>query len=236
MNKEFANNKEEIVTTKQEIFDSFNDFIFSNDTKIMAKLIARVNLFNKTLDVPGDILECGVFKGSGIMSWLKIKKILSPNSFKKVVGFDMFNDTKLLNTLHYEDKEMMGKLFSNRNFSFTSIFKNDLKKTLEDSNFYENYDFELIEGDVCETSKQYVKERVGAKISILYMDLDLEKPTYEALNNFWERVSKGGMVVFDEYGYHQWSESVGVDKFVSEKNLTIKTLDFNAPTAYIIKE
>ena len=88
--QEFGNCKEEIVNTSQKVFDDFNSFIFSSDTKILAKLIARVNFIRMTMDVPGDIVECGVFKGSGIITWLKAKKILSPNSFKKIIGFDIF--------------------------------------------------------------------------------------------------------------------------------------------------
>jgi hypothetical protein len=38
----------------------------------------------------------------------------------------------------------------------------------------------------------------------------------------WDNVTKGGIIVFDEYGYHSWSESKGVDKFIQEKNLEIK--------------
>ena len=67
------------------------------------------------------------------------------------------------------------------------------------------------------------------------MDLDLEKPTYESLSALWPRLSKGGIVVFDEYGYHQWSEALGVDKFIEENNLQVKVLNFDAPTAYIEK-
>ena len=67
------------------------------------------------------------------------------------------------------------------------------------------------------------------------MDLDLEEPTYNTLINLWDNITKGGLVVFDEYGYHKWSESKGVDRFIKEKNIEIKTLNFNAPTAYIKK-
>jgi len=42
-------------------------------------------------------------------------------------------------------------------------------------------------------------------------------------------------VVFDEYGFHKWSESKGADRFMKEKNLNIKNLNFACPTAYIEK-
>jgi hypothetical protein len=67
------------------------------------------------------------------------------------------------------------------------------------------------------------------------MDLDLEVPTYDTLVNLWDNVTKGGLIVFDEYGYHKWSESKGVDRFIKERNLEIKSLNFACPTAYIKK-
>ncbi len=67
------------------------------------------------------------------------------------------------------------------------------------------------------------------------MDLDLEEPTYNTLVNLWDNITKGGIVVFDEYGYHKWSESKAVDRFIQEKNLELKTLNYSAPTAYIKK-
>ena len=69
----------------------------------------------------------------------------------------------------------------------------------------------------------------------MYMDLDLEVPTYNTLVNLWDNVTKGGIVVFDEYGYHKWSESKGVDQFINERNIEIKNLNFMCPTAYIKK-
>jgi len=55
------------------------------------------------------------------------------------------------------------------------------------------------------------------------------------LNSLWDRVSSGGVVVFDEYAYHNWSESVGVDRFFENKNVKINSMNFIAPSAYIIK-
>ena len=233
-NCQFINNEKEIVSIPQELFDAFNDFIFSNDTRILGKLVARTNLFNEIINVPGDVVECGVFKGSGIFTWLKLKKILAPNSFKKIIGFDFFDTEKLLQELTGIDKERMKSLFVSRDFQLDESYKITLENMILECGFCGS-DFELVQGDICKTSYEFAKKRPGFKISLLYLDLDLEKPTYETLSAFWPRVSKGGIVVFDEYGYHQWSESLGVDKFVEENNLTLKTLDFGTPTAYIQK-
>ena len=50
-----------------------------------------------------------------------------------------------------------------------------------------------------------------------------------------ERVSIGGIHVFDEYNFHNWSESVGVDRFFADKDINIESLNFVAPSAYVVK-
>lgn len=224
----------EINNTSQLVYDAFNSFIFSNDTKVLSKLAYKLKFLNMTQNIPGDILELGVFKGSGIASWLKLKRIFYPNAFKKVIGFDIFNSDKLISLLDGNDRACMSKLFESRNYQHTEEYISVLKQLLYKAGF-QDCDFELIAGDVSITTKQFFDNRPGAKISILYMDLDLETPTYNSLNNLFDRVSNGGVVVFDEYGYHQWSESLAVDRFVKERGLTINTLDCSSPTAYIIK-
>ena len=48
-------------------------------------------IFKKIINIPGDIIECGVFKGTCHIFWLKLLKIYDPISIRKVVGFDTFN-------------------------------------------------------------------------------------------------------------------------------------------------
>ena len=73
--EQFINGKEQIINTPQTVYDSFNDLIFSDDTKVLGKFISKVKLLEQVKQIPGDIVECGVFKGSGILSWLKIKQV-----------------------------------------------------------------------------------------------------------------------------------------------------------------
>jgi hypothetical protein len=232
-NFQFSNGEFEIVNTPQSVYDDFNSFIFASEIRVFAKLSARTFLYNKVKNIPGDIIECGVYKGSGLLTWLKLKKTFTPNLLRKVIGFDMFDQEALLETLTDDDKLKMSILFENRNFDYKN-YKIILQELINNAGFTDA-DFELIEGDVSITSKDFVDKRPGFKIALLYLDMDIEQPTYDALNNFWEKMSVGGIVVFDEYAHHQWSESKAVDRFVKENNLELKSLHFDSPTAYIKK-
>jgi hypothetical protein len=225
----------EVSKVSQSIYDNFNNFILSEDRRVFNKLISRALLYHEVKDIPGDIVECGVFKGAGLYTFLKLKNLYNPNSLKKVIGFDFFDTNELINSISNKiEKESMETLFSSRKFKHENSFKNTLVNQII-KNGFSSSDFDLIEGDVSITTKDFSEKNPGFKISLLYMDVDLEAPTYNTLNNFWDNMTKGGLIIFDEYGYHKWSESKGVDRFIKEKNLEIKCLNYACPTAYIKK-
>jgi len=59
-----------------------------------------------SLEIPGDIVEVGVFKGTGIAQLLKLREIFIPASNKKVIGFDLFTEsTDYKETLNNENKK-----------------------------------------------------------------------------------------------------------------------------------
>ena len=97
--------------------------------------------------------------------------------------------------------------------------------------------YQLIEGDVEKTLPEYLDENPGFRISYLYLDLDIEEPTFISLKLLYDRIVRGGIIVLDEYACEKWTESNAVDRFLKEyPDLKIKTLKWGrTPTAYIIK-
>lgn len=230
----YNNNAKNI--TNQSVYDSFNDFIFSSDIKVLGKLLHRHDFFNKTRHLPGDIVEVGVFKGSGMAVFSKIIEIYCPNSIKKVVGFDIF-DPELSSEVLNKDADIDK---NNMNMVYSRIDNNE--RTLESvrnrlSNVSPCTNFLLIEGDVEITLPKFVENNPGQRISLLYIDVDIERPSYIALKYLWDKVVPGGIIVFDEYEYHKFSESCGVDKFIKERNIeyNIVTTNWLSPTCYIQK-
>jgi len=217
-----------------DLYESFNHFMFSTDIKVMGKLLHRFKFFEKTFDLPGDIVELGVFKGSGVATWLKFLKIFEANSNKKVIGFDLFDS---LNTVigNYENGDTMKVVYEKVNSDelLLEYVDSRLSNINKDKSKYL-----LVKGDVCVTTKTFVNENPGFRISIIYVDLDLEEPVYYSLMNLWERLLPGGYIVFDEYEYHKFSESNGVDRFLLEKKIdyNIISTHWMAPTSYMIKK
>lgn len=220
-----------------DVYESFNKFIFSNDIKLLGKLLHRYKFFNMVADLPGDIVEIGVFKGSGIATFQKIIEIFYPNSMKKVIGFDIFDTNNAMDILltrdSMMDKSSMTKVYNrvddqDLTLSFVSKRLDDMKLSNKAI---------LIEGDVSDTLPKFLSENPGFRASIIYIDVDIERPTYLSLKYLWDRLLPGGIIVLDEYEYHVFSESNGVDKFLKEMNLpyNVKSTQFIAPSAFIIK-
>ncbi len=70
------------------------------------------------------------------------------------------------------------------------------------------------------------------------LDLDTYKGTKSALDSFYKKISRGGIILLDEYGKRGWGETDAVDEFLNDhKELEIKTTEYsNQPTAYIVKK
>lgn len=216
---------------KKKLWDSYNKLFLSEDITRISKILSRYDLFKKTLKIPGDIVECGVFKGVSFLFWLKCIKIFCPNSSKKVVGFDMFSSFPKKNLNKFE-KISAKKYVKSSNFKGSDLKKlNNLAKKLMGDNKYS-----LIKGDIIKTAKKYVKNNYGFKISLLHLDLDTYVGTKAALDSFFPYVSKGGIIIFDEYGSRGWGETKAVDNFFKNKNYKIETISStHSPTAFIKK-
>jgi hypothetical protein len=219
-------------------YSKFNEFIFSDDIKIMGKMLHRFQHFLNVKDLPGDVVEIGVFKGSGVSSFLKFIEIYCPNSNKKVVGFDIFDVSESKEILKNDkdiDRESMDAVYNRVNpddLSYKSV-KNNLEKTkISDDKYI------LVKGDVEHSIPQFLIENPGFRISYLYIDVDIDRPTYFSLKYLWDRILPGGVIIFDEFEYHKYSESSGVEKFLKERNMSfdIKTTNWMAPTAFLYKK
>ena len=110
-----------------------------------------------------------------------------------MVGFDTF-DSFASTLLDYEKKEASAFVGE---AGFVGVDTKELDTVLKNSGFS---DSELVKGDVINTIPEYCKNNPGFRISLLNLDLDTYKGTKAALDGFWPHVSRGGIVVLDEYG------------------------------------
>jgi hypothetical protein len=215
-----------------KIFKAYNYLIESNDLERLKKILARYELFKLSEDIPGDIIECGVFKGTGHIFWLKLLNIFDPNSLKKVIGFDTFGNFPKT-TLNFEKKS--AKKFQKESKFISKNLFNIINQKIKKAGLDRRST--LVKGDIVQSSKKYIKNNRGFRISLLHLDLDTYEGTKHALNNFFPCISPGGIIIFDEYGSRGWGESEAVDEFLKKTKNKIQKVKFSSkPTAFLIKK
>lgn len=195
----------------------------------MSKIVSRVEIYKKISKIHGDIVECGVFKGSSLSQFIKLRNLFSNAHAKKIIAFDSFGTFPDLSDIG--EKKYLKKFINDAGEK--SITKKDLINILKSLNLYEN--IELVKGDITKTAGTYLKNNSHLKISLLNIDVDLYKPTIYCLKNFYSHVVKGGIILLDDYGSFPGANKA-IDEFTKDKNIVIKTLPFSYSMSYFIKK
>jgi hypothetical protein len=228
----------EDLADANKMFVMEEDFHFLATTERWAKTIARYEAYKLSRGVLGAIVECGTFRGVSILEFAQYRKIRDNNLSSKIIAFDMFSDD--FPDTKYEEDQAQRELWLGT-AGGNSISTEQLEKLFAHHGI-ENY--ELVEGDIVETVPEFAKKNLGLKISLLHIDCDFVESTYCAMQNFYDKVSKGGVILLDNYGgegtgghsYH--GDTKGVDDFFKERGVKpeIKTFGFVDRPSYIIKE
>jgi hypothetical protein len=193
----------------------------------LTRLLARYEIFKRVLPVKGSIVECGVFHGSGLMSWANFSAILEPtNLMRRIYAFDTFDGFA---SVAPEDKSSARKTSQGdlRSDSFDELTQlvaaYDLNRPLGHVQ-----KVELIKGDATKTIPAFVESHPHVVVSLLFLDFDLFEPTKIAIETFLPRMPKGAVIAFDELDNPAWpGETLAVIKSIGMKNLRIERVDFD---------
>jgi len=215
----------------QKSMEVYDDFLANSEVDRIQKLILKYELFKMTLDVPGDVVECGVQSGSGIYLYAKLMKIFKPHSISRIVGFDFFGSENNTISKYKADQECIEE------HQNTKLFGAELDTILKNLNNVGIDNVDLIPGDVIFSTKDYVEKHLGFRISLLVLDVDNYEGTLACLENLYPLVTKGGVVVFDEYALRTYGESNAVDEYFKNQKIKIKSFSWGVtPSGYLIKE
>ncbi|MBF0144053.1 MAG: class I SAM-dependent methyltransferase [Magnetococcales bacterium] len=192
-----------------------------------------------TVDLPGDIVELGVYRGATLMGWANFLEIRNMGDRQKqVFGFDNFSGFPALDPKDGPASAGVEKVVGGFDpGSFEEVLRDAIGIYDQDRFIPYKPRVVLIKGNIEESVPRFIEERPGLRISLLHFDCDLYRPTLVALEHFWERVVTGGVVLFDEYGLRPWEgESRAVDEFFAGKGVRIRRLDWAPnPGGYVIK-
>lgn len=205
----------------------------------LKRFLAHYELFRMVVDLPGDILELGVFRGTSLMSWANFMEIrCMGDRQRRVFGFDNFAG---FTDLEEKDGAVSAQVDKVTGGFDPSGYEEMLKDAIGifDADRFIPYKARvvLVKGDVEKTIPQFVQENPGIRLSLVHFDVDLYRPTLIALQQLWPLVVPGGVVAFDEYGIPPWEgESKAVDEFFADKKVELRRFTWSSnPGAYLVK-
>jgi hypothetical protein len=206
----------------------------------LARFLARYEIFKMIKDVQGSIVECGILFGGGLMSFAQLSVILEPYNFqRRIIGFDTFTGFPQVSeqdTRGLQDRKSAH--LKKGGFAAPSAYDDLLKAvSIFDKNRFLNHfpKVHVVKGDFKETSKQFLTDHPHLVISCLYLDFDIYAPTKLAIECFYSRVPRGGVVVFDELNDEAFSgETVAVMETLGLGALRIRRFDFEPRISFAV--
>jgi hypothetical protein len=214
----------------EEAFTYENNFYLSCGISRLSKVLSQYELFKIAHGRPGEIIECGVFKGVSLARFAMMRNMLGSPFAKRVIGFDIFGDFP---DMDRDDDVQFRDRFVEHTGTAESITPDQLMTALKHKNVHENV--ELIAGDITETIPSYIKDHLELKISLLNMDTGTYESTMTILENFYPRVVPGGVVILDNYGA-TGGETQAVDEYFSETPVNIQKHSYALTPCFIIKD
>ena len=209
-------------------FDYENGFYLTSSVDRMGNILAHYELYKKIIDLPGAIVECGVFRGGTLIQFASFRELLETENSRKIIGFDVFGEFP--EAKNAADQKFLESWVKETNNEF--LTKEELAQSLVHKRIG---NVELVKGDILETARCYAADHPELKIALLHIDTDIYEPAKEALNVFFDRVVKGGIVAFDDYGT-VGGETQAVDEFFGETKPEFRKFRFaHGKPSYLVR-
>ena len=196
-------------------------------------------------NIEGVLVECGVDSGAFEEIW--INELIKNNTVRDIYLYDTFagltepgendytcKDAVLFNmskeNVHNEWKSKIVNETTN-NWCYTPL---EIVKNRLNSKGYPENKLHYIVGDVMETLKN--KNNIPEKIAVLRLDTDWYESSKYELEQMYNNVVCGGVIIFDDY-YHWEGQRKATDDFFKKINMNYHFININnGKTAAIIKK
>ncbi len=201
----------------------------------LTRFIALYELFKLVQRVKGSIVECGVNRGFGLMSWAKLSAILEPiNLTRRIYGFDTFTGfpdphRKDIGADDSKPTVKRGDLAADSYEELLALI------ALHDDDRYLGHipKIQLTRGDAVQTIPRFVEDNPHLVVSLLFLDFDLYEPTRVALDIFLPRMPKGAVIAFDELDNPLWpGETMALLEGLGIGRLGLERLEFDPYIAF----
>jgi len=189
----------------------------------LARYLALYEAYKLALPVAGHIAEAGIWKGTCTIFFAKLMRMFEPASNTLVHGFDWFKGARL------EGDE--AKLVEEGMYAASHEWVTRLVSVqgLDDVVRIHNL-------DLAQELPDFFARHPHLQFKLIFLDCGVYKVVRACLEQFWPRLTPGGVLVLDNYNHETApGETRAVRELLPDKK--IRSFEFtNQPTAYLVKD
>lgn len=177
----------------------------------------------RSLDVPGDVVECGSSRcGGSVLMALRLKALRDVRRIHACDSFEGFDRAEL-------HRERSAGLTTSGDDSFTSTSHEYVVRKLA----------RLGVDDVVHPVKGYFEQTLPTltgPFCMVFIDCDLRDSLRYCADTLWDQLSPGGRMVFDDYTSDEYlGAREGVDELVAERADDIADHGLLSRLYYVVK-
>jgi O-methyltransferase len=180
--------------------------------------LVRATEYVAARDIPGAVVECGVWRGGSMMA-VALTLLRLGNTDRDLYLYDTFSG---MTAPTDEDTKKSGERAADllaedsEDSDIWAIASLDEVREALLSVAYPEERMHFVKGPVEETLPEHAPE----DIALLRLDTDWYASTKHELLHLYPRLARGGVLILDDYGYWQGARRA-VDEYVAENELTL---------------
>jgi O-methyltransferase len=200
---------------------------FWNELGEQAKKDSLVDLLESTLPLAGDVIECGVYRGSSLFRICRALKAAGAD--KKVYACDSFEgfpDERVTT----RDTTLFRPLTKLRaKFRLAS----DVPDRIQRFAGHYGVPVQVVKGYFSDTLPTLALDR----LCFIHLDVDIYESYKECLGRLYPLLTPGGVVVFDDYGSSKWPGAKrAVDEFFGTRPGKVERSTVREDAAWFVRK
>ena len=212
----------------QELWDVIDQWPLYCGISNLARFLSIAHIIKDSLKVPGHVAEFGSWKGANLLYIAKIVCIYDHLGPKLVHCFDSFEGLNAFDVKDGKGENGKGKYVGN------------LDKLKDMIKLYQMKDDIIIHKGLIEnTLPKLLKRNKSLTFSLVYCDTDLYRSTQTVLSHMHPRLTKGGLMVFDEWNYDNFpGEGLAVNEFLDKfsNKYHVESVPFTRQPSLVLKK
>lgn len=200
-----------------------------------ARCLFMHDLYRRVLDVHGVVMEFGTRWGQNLALFSVFRGLYEPYNYTRhIVGFDTFAGFP-----DVSPEDGANPKVTEGAYSVTEGWERTLEEILlyheSESPIAHLRKFELVKGDVSETLPQYLERHPETVVALAYFDMDIYKPTRDALLAVRPHLTRGSVIGFDEACFAALpGETVALQEVLGLGAIRLQRVPYSPTTSFLI--